>query len=180
MKEERNTTMKNYLCITTLLICPLTASAVNTADTVPQSGVFLDEALKKTAPESSPLKKIILDDFKTLTDLNATAADCAQHVAKNYVQKVNSEVLDYDGFIDHMKALKKTVKSIKITFHDMLEDGNKVVTRHTARGIKNDNSVVEMDVIAIFEIQDGKLVSCNELTHLVEGSKADQDLGSRK
>ncbi len=172
--------MKTYLFLATLFITPVTACAVKAADSVPQSGIFLAEALKKNSPESSPLKKIILNVFKIMTDINATEADYTKHVSKDYIQRVNGEVLDYNGFVDHMKALKRTIKSIKITFHDLIEERNKVVTRHTARGIKNDNSIVEMDLIAIFEIKDGKIISCNELTHMINGSKADRDLGSRK
>jgi ketosteroid isomerase-like protein len=154
--------------------------AAQAVDPSLQSGVFLDDALKRTLPESSLLKKIILDDFKTVADMNASEADYGKHVSKDYVQKVNGETMDYQGFIDHMIALKKTVKSIRITFHEILEDGNKVVTRHTAQGVKNDNTMVEMDLIAIFEIKDGKIVSCHELTHMIKGSQKDRDLGSRK
>lgn len=38
---------------------------------------------------------------------------------------------------------------------------------------------VKAKVHALFTIEDGQLTSCDELTYLLEGSKEDENLGSR-
>lgn len=38
---------------------------------------------------------------------------------------------------------------------------------------------IEVQVNAMFEIQNNQLISCNELAHLIHGEESDQDLGSR-
>ena len=41
------------------------------------------------------------------------------------------------------------------------------------------NDKIRAKVIAVFEFKDQKLISCDELTHLIEGSNDDRDMGSR-
>ncbi|MDP1724618.1 MAG: nuclear transport factor 2 family protein [Alphaproteobacteria bacterium] len=95
------------------------------------------------------------------------------------MQIADEKTLNYTQGLEHVKTLKRDYKSIKIVFHEIIEEGNKVATRHTGHVIKGDDSEVEVDVMAIFEIKDGKIIGCRELTRLVKGSKADEDIGSR-
>lgn len=102
-----------------------------------------------------------------------------KYFSKDYVQIADGKTLNYTQGLEHVKTLKRDCKSIKIVFHEIIEEGNKVATRHTGHVIKSDDSEAEVDVMAIFEIKDGKIIGCRELTRLVKGSKADEDLGSR-
>lgn len=125
-------------------------------------------------------KSVVLNVFKTLIENPKwTKADFDRYVSKDYIQVADGNTLTYEQDYQHIKALWETCKSIKVIFHDMVVEGNKVATRHTAYAVKKDGSEIEADVMAIFEVKDGKLIRCNELTRMVKGQKEDADLGSR-
>lgn len=170
--------MKKSILLTSILATSLMPSFVEA--TASKNVLFDTPSLKEGNPKSIELKELIENVFKVVTDMKAVNEDYAQYISKDYVQCVDGEILKYNGFIDHMKALKKSVKSLTIVFHDVITEGNKVVTRHTAYAVKKNNKEVEVQVIAIFEVKDGKIISCNELTHMRKGETADRDLGSRR
>lgn len=45
--------------------------------------------------------------------------------------------------------------------------------------IKRDGNEAPAQVNAIFQIKDGKIIECDELIFLINGTAADRDLGSR-
>jgi hypothetical protein len=172
--------MKKYILMTTILASSLMPSLIEAKGNPQEGRVIFDASIKYGNPEALALKKVIENSFMVSTDMNATKADYARYHTKDYIQHVDGKVLNYDEYVAHREALKKTVKSAKIFFNDMIIEGNKVVTRHTAYVTKKDNKKIELQVIAIFEIKDGKIVKCDELTHLIKGERADRDIGSRE
>ncbi|MDX2164957.1 MAG: nuclear transport factor 2 family protein [Gammaproteobacteria bacterium] len=107
-------------------------------------------------------------------------AVCEKYFSKDYIQYVDGKKVDYAGFLDHVRALKSALHSMSFEFKHIVKEGNKIATLHIARGIKKDTGKkIEVQVNAMFEIQNNQVISCNELTHLVHGEESDQDLGSR-
>ncbi|MDP1724590.1 MAG: nuclear transport factor 2 family protein [Alphaproteobacteria bacterium] len=148
------------------------------------------------------LPTLFLISFSLISTTNASSSESPKDIVKNcfrdiiqaekwdkptydkyfsedYVQIADGKTLNYTQSQEHVKTLKRDYKSIKIVFHEIVTENNKVATRHTGHVIKNDNSQIEVDVMAIFEIKDGKIIACRELTRLVKGNKADEDIGSR-
>lgn len=172
--------MKKYILMTTLLTSSLMPSLLEATATNLEETVIFDAVIKDGTPEELAIKQVIENSFKVATDMNATEADYARYHSKDYIQHVDGKELNYDGFVAHMAALKKSLKSVKVVFHDIVIKGNKVVTRHTAYAVKKDNIEIELQLIAIMEIKEGKIVKCHEFTHLSKGAKEDRDLGSRE
>ncbi len=82
---------------------------------------------------------------------------------------VDGKKLKYADFFAHMETLKNTMKSLNVTFKYMVVEGDKVATIHEVNDIKKDGSHVSIQVNALFQIKDKKIVLCNELTHLISG-----------
>ncbi len=127
------------------------------------------------------MNKILLKEAiqKGLVNMNATPAEFHPYYSKDYIQNVDGKTLNYAEFLAHMDDLHKTLESLKIEFLDMLAEGDKVATRHIAHATKKDGKKVEVLVVAVFGFQAGKIISCDELTHLVKGEGKDRDIGSR-
>jgi hypothetical protein len=172
--------MKNYMITTMILAGIALMHPAESASFKKEETVILDASLKEGTAEEQALKGVIENNFKVSTNLKATEEDFARYHTKDYIQHVDGKVLNFEQYVVHRKALQKTVKSVQVVFHDMIVSGNKVVTRHTAHAKKNDGKQIELQVIAIFEVRDGKIASCHELTHLLKGEKSDRDLGSRE
>lgn len=103
----------------------------------------------------------------------------SQYVSPNYIQKVDGKTLNFSEYVSHMKSLKASIQSVKITIERCMIQGNAFFTVHTAEAVKKNGDRVVAKVIGYFEVKDGKLIFCDELTKTLVGSKEDEDLGSR-
>jgi len=103
----------------------------------------------------------------------------SRYFSPSYVQKVDGKTLDFAGFSDHLRAVKTAVTNTRVTFDVMMAEGNKVIDIHRVVADKRTGGKVTVRVVALFEIKDGKIVRCDEDTHLEDGAAADKDLGSR-
>ena len=102
-----------------------------------------------------------------------------RYFSPKYVQKVDGKTLDFAGFCDHLRALKGAVMNVRVGFEQMVAEGNKVMEIHHVDADKRAGGKIATRVIALFVIEGGKVVLCDELTHLEEGVATDKDLGSR-
>ncbi len=127
------------------------------------------------------LKAFMREMFTHVTESrHSTEEAISKYMSKDYVQHVNGEVFDFENFVQHMKALKTALKSIKITIDRCMVSGNGIFMIYYADCVKNNGSPVKAKIIAYFEVKDGKIILCDELTKILVGEKEDQDLGSRR
>jgi predicted SnoaL-like aldol condensation-catalyzing enzyme len=103
----------------------------------------------------------------------------ARYFSPRYAQKTDGRMLDFSGFVAHVRELKRTLRNVKITFEHVFSDGSNVVSIHRAEAEKVAGGKISVRVFAMFVIEDGKIVLCDELTHLERGNPEDRDLASR-
>ncbi len=152
----------------------ITALCINTLLT---SACFAAEA----PMQGDATKQFIRNVFSNVVEnMHATEATYATYFSKTYVQYVDGEKLNYADFVAHMKAQKNVMQSVKITVKHIVVEGDKVATIHVIDGVKKNKTRVKAQVNALFQIKDGKIILCDELTHLIAGEKSDKDLGSRR
>lgn len=127
------------------------------------------------------MKAFIKESFaRVIEDPNATQETYARYFAPEYIQRVDGKEFGFTGFVEHMKALKEATETIKISYQHLIAEGDKVCSVHVAHALKKDGEKVEVKVISVCQIKDGRIVLVDELTHLVSGDAADRDLGSRR
>ena len=61
----------------------------------------------------------------------------------------------------------------------MIVEEDHVATIHIVDAIKNNDEIIKVQVNALMQIKDKKIILCDELTYLIRGEKSDKDLGSR-
>jgi predicted SnoaL-like aldol condensation-catalyzing enzyme len=103
----------------------------------------------------------------------------ARYFSPRYVQKTDGRTLDFAGFVAHVRELKRTVKNVKITFERVVAERASVVSIHRAEAEKIAGGRISVRVFALFVIDDGKIVLCDELTRLEQGAAEDRDVASR-
>jgi len=103
----------------------------------------------------------------------------ARYFSPRYVQKTDGRTLDFSGFVAHVRELKRTLKNVKITFERAVAEGASVVSIHRAEAEKFAGGRIAIRVFALFLIDGGKIVLCDELTHLEQGAAEDRDSASR-
>jgi limonene-1,2-epoxide hydrolase len=107
-------------------------------------------------------------------------AAIARYFSPRYVQKTDGRTLDFAGFVAHVRELKHTLKNVKITFERIIAEGANVFSIHRAEAEKVSGDRVAVRVFGLFMIDEGKIVLCDELTHLEQGAAEDRDLASRR
>ena len=102
-----------------------------------------------------------------------------RYFSPNYVQHADGTTLNFGGFVDHVREIKRTVAKLQVTFEQMVAEGNKVMEIHRVKGEKRDGSKFTVRLMSLWLIEDGKIVLCDELSHMEQGSPEDRELGSR-
>lgn len=124
-------------------------------------------------------KALIKSSFSALFDkLEDNEEVVSQFFDKDYKQIVDGKELDYQGFIQHIKVLFSRLKSCRIEFEHIVAEGDKVCTIHYPIAVNKNGSAIKVQVNALFQIRDNKIILCHELTHLLEGEEKDRNLGS--
>jgi predicted SnoaL-like aldol condensation-catalyzing enzyme len=125
-------------------------------------------------------KEIVRNMFRDIFEKpHLDIALIAHYFHPSYMQYVDGNILDYTTFIQHMQAIKSSVKDVKIKFEHLIAEDDMVCSVHYASGTKPNGSVVKSKIIALFKLQEGKFVLCEELTQLLQGDAEDRDMGSR-
>lgn len=136
-------------------------------------------ALAETAPKDP--KNVVRAFFaNVIEDTLAGPETIAKFVSRDYVQHVDGVTLDYKGFVDHMAAQKKVMKSMRIDIKHIIAEGDEVATLHHLHGVKRDGGIIEGQVNSYMQVRDGKIVLIDETTRLARGTEQDRDLGSRQ
>lgn len=118
--------------------------------------------------------------FNQIFGMRTASRDVLErYFSLSYVQNVNKATMGFDEFVSHIAAQKKVIASMEVAFDDFVIQGNKVAERHRVFATKKDGGTIEASVIAIWTIEGGKITRCDELTHMLKGSKEDEDLGER-
>jgi len=103
----------------------------------------------------------------------------ARYFSPRDVQKTDGRTLGFPGFVAHIRELKRTLKNVKITFERAVAEGANVVSIHRAEAEKVAGDRISIRVFALFVIDDGKIVLCDEFTRLEQGAAEDRDVASR-
>jgi hypothetical protein len=95
------------------------------------------------------------------------------------VQHADGVTLDFSGFVDHVRELKRTVRNVRVDFEEMVAEGNKVMEIHRVEGEKRASGKFTVRLMSLWMLEEGKIVLCDELSHVVQGAPEDRNLGSR-
>jgi ketosteroid isomerase-like protein len=162
------------------MLMTLLAFVRGTSATQGTSGDHEEGAAKRGGQPDEGNKALIQAMFRDVIEREGFDEQAVgRYFSSKYVQKVDGKTLDFAGFCDHLRAVKEAVMNVHVAFEEMIAEGNKVMEIHRVDADKRAGGKIATKVIALFVIEEGKVVLCEELTHLEEGAAMDKDLGSR-
>jgi predicted SnoaL-like aldol condensation-catalyzing enzyme len=103
----------------------------------------------------------------------------ARYFSPSYIQHADGKTLDYAGLVNHVREVKRTATKLRFIFEQMLAEGNRVMDIHRVEGGKRTGGRFAVRLFSLWVIEDGKIVLCDELSHVVQGEAGDRDLSSR-
>lgn len=101
-----------------------------------------------------------------------------KYFSEDYVQTVDQVTLDFNSFKKHIQKLKEKVDQQNVIFENMASNETSVFTKHHVTSILKNGEIVKHKVFAEFIIENNKVINCDELTILLEGSIIEKKLGS--
>ncbi len=117
---------------------------------------------------------------EVIENLDADEHTISQYFSPYYTQYVDGHKLNYEDFVQHMMVQKSLLTSAKVTIEHCVIEGNAICTVHKVDAIKKNGNKIAVKVIAYYEIEDDKIILCNELTYLLKGEEEDLNIGSIK
>lgn len=105
--------------------------------------------------------------------------DYTKYMSPNYIEHIDGKVFNFKQWLHHMNGLKHLMRSYTLTFDEIVAEKNQVATSYVVHATKKDGTKLDIRIIAIFKIKNGKMIYCDELTHVLRGSQADREIGSR-
>lgn len=124
-------------------------------------------------------QKLVAESFEVLLDADKSVDDVRSFFAKNYTQWVDGKSLDYDGFFQHVAALKEVIASAYVEFIEFMVEGDTAADIHDVFVTKKNGEMLHVRVIAFFTFENNQITSVREMTYLLKGNESDHDLGSR-
>lgn len=135
--------------------------------------------MPETALTESEVHDLLQRLFAAFTDPTSKPETFAELLTPDYVQRVDGKELDYAGFLTHTAALQASLRSSRVTFERVVTDGRSAATVHIAEAVKTNGDRIRLKVIAYYEFRGQRISLVDELTHLLDGTEQDRDLGSR-
>jgi ketosteroid isomerase-like protein len=117
--------------------------------------------------------------FAAFTNPATKPEQYAELLTPDYIQRVDGKQFDYTGFLHHSEALQASLSSGRVTFEHFVTDGVSAATVHIAEAVKINGERIRLKVIAYYQFREHRISLVDELTHLLEGTAQDRDLGSR-
>lgn len=135
-----------------------------------------------TACASEPSNRQLIENVfhHVIEDMEADEKAIAEYIHPDFIQYVDGHTSNYHDFVQHMRAQKALLDSVKITIEHCVSEGNQLCTVHYANAIKKSGEHITVKVVAYWHIKDGKVILCDELTTLINGSAEDRHIGSIK
>ncbi|KAA6450660.1 nuclear transport factor 2 family protein [Bacillus swezeyi] len=103
------------------------------------------------------------------------------YFSSRYIQITDGNKIDLAELTDHMLVLKEVAESITVSpFHEFLfdEDLQTATLRYTVEVVKKSGNCGRIELIAIFKLDDDKIVQCHELSNVIEGGDGFDELAS--
>lgn len=104
-----------------------------------------------------------------------------EYFHNDYYQVTDGKKINIEEFKKHLTTLKATVDKIIVSpFYDALydEELQTLTLRYTVDVTKKSGTRGLIELIAIFEIKNGKIVRCNEISHALHNVEEFKELAS--
>ena len=95
-----------------------------------------------------------------------------------YQQCSDGNTLDFTGFSNHLLHLRKHLKKVEFVVLDACVFEDRLAERHITTVTHQDGQVSEIEVYVFMRLQHYKIISLDEITHVISGEESDKTLAS--
>jgi hypothetical protein len=114
-------------------------------------------------------RALLSDAFANLLDPGEDAETLSRYFSPACIQEVDGERMDYGQFLDHARAIKRSIRSARVTFEGLIVQGSTIADIHIVESESTDGASRRLKVIAFNTVDQGRIVRVNELTRVLQG-----------
>jgi hypothetical protein len=112
-------------------------------------------------------RALLSNAFANLLDPGEDVEALSRYFSPTCVQEVDGERMDYGQFLDHARAIKRSIRSARVSFEALIVQGSTIADIHIVESERTDGARKRVKVIAFNTIDQGRIVSVNELTRVL-------------
>jgi ketosteroid isomerase-like protein len=122
-----------------------------------------------TGLDNDQARALLSEAFANLLDPGEDVETLSRYFSPACVQDVDGERMDYARFLDHARAIKRAIRSARVTFEALIVEGSTIADIHIVESERTDGARTRLKVIAFNTVDQGKIVRVDELTRLMQG-----------
>jgi hypothetical protein len=111
---------------------------------------------------------------------NLNTTDYTKYISTDYVEQIDGETFNFQQWLHHMNGIRGMMKSYQLSFNEIVAEGDQIAASYDVHAVKKDGTTLDIRIIAIFTVKNGKMVACDELTHMMSGPQTDQNLSDKR
>ncbi len=124
-------------------------------------------------------KELVRKAFNSLFECESISRETILlYFSEDYIQCVDGNTLGVDDFIKHVFKVHEMVTACKITFQTLMAENDLVFSNHIVDAVMSNGEHLQHHVLVEFQMRDGKIIRCDELTRLQKGCASGSNLGS--
>src|SRR5262249_57541348 len=98
-------------------------------------------------------RALIENALASLLDPRQDAESLSRYFASDYIQDVDGKRLDFNGFIDHARTLKKSLRGGRVTIENIIVDGMTIADVHVVDAEKTNADTIPANVIPFYTVR---------------------------
>lgn len=121
-------------------------------------------------------KRLVKEAISAVLETEGAQQDYSKYVASNLSAHVDGKTFDYQQWVAHMQTVKAATKSMRVSYKAMAAERDIVSVNYVIHLVKPDGSELDLQVLEMFWLHNGKIVYVDMFSRVVNGNAADAGL----
>jgi hypothetical protein len=121
-------------------------------------------------------KQLVKEAISAVLETDGSQQDYSKYVARNLMAHVDDKTFDYQQWVAHVQTVKAATKSMRVAIKAMTAEGDIVNANFVIHVVKPDGSELDMQVLEMFWLHNGKIVYVDMFSRIISGDSADAGL----
>lgn len=121
-------------------------------------------------------KQLVKEAISAVLETEGAQQDYSKYVASNLMAHVDGKTFDYQQWVAHVQTVKAATKSMRVSYKAIAAERDIVSVNYMIHLVKSDGGELDLQVLEMFWLHNGKIVYVDMFSRVVSGDTADAGL----
>jgi hypothetical protein len=121
-------------------------------------------------------KQLVKEAISAVLETDGSQQDYSKYVASNLTAHVDGKTFGYQQWVAHVQTVKAATKSMRVSYKAIAAERDIVSVNYVIHLVKPDGSELDLQVLEMFWLHNGKIVYVDMFSRVVSGNAADAGL----